>query len=72
MIVESFPLMLFIKLRSLTNGNFKKTVNAVNKTNIPFLPLKLTATWFFFTVETKWLEKNGTCTALVTVRLNWI
>ena len=36
--------MSLIKLRLLTNGNLrKKTVNAVNETNVSFLPLKLMA-----------------------------
>ena len=45
MIVENFPLTSFIKLGLLTNSNFeKKMENAINETNIPFLPLKLKAT----------------------------
>jgi len=55
MIVENFPLTSLIKLRLLTNGNFeKKMANAIIETNIPFLPLKLTATWnlVFLTVGT--------------------
>jgi len=34
-----------MKFKSLPNGNFKKTENVVNETNITFLPLKLTANW---------------------------
>ena len=37
----NFPLTLFKKMRSLTNGNFKKTENTVNETNLrSFLPSK--------------------------------
>ena len=32
----------------LTNDNLKKTENAVDGTNVPFLPLKLTANWNFY------------------------
>ena len=57
----------------MTNGNFRKTENAVTVTNVPFLPLKLTANWKFYFVNgwnwplTKWLEKVGTCPVLVPV-----
>ena len=43
-IVENFPLTSLIMLRSLTNGNSKRILNAVKETNVPFLPLELTAT----------------------------
>ena len=38
MVVEKFPLMQLIKLRSLTIGNY-----FLNGTNVLFLPLELTA-----------------------------
>ena len=46
MIFENFMLTLLIKLRSLPNSHLikKKPANAVNETNVLFLPLKLTAT----------------------------
>ena len=45
MVVDNFLLTPFIKLISLTNGNLKKTVNAVNETKFRSFPLKLTVTW---------------------------
>ena len=43
MIVENFPLASLIKMKLSTNGNLKND-KAVNEKNVPFLPLKLTAT----------------------------
>ena len=52
-----------IKLRSLTNSNFKKSENIVNETNVPFLPLKLTASYF--------LLKRMELTINATTRKSW-
>ena len=44
-IFENFPLKLIIDKIEIVNGRyFLKTENDANRTNVPFLPLKLTAT----------------------------
>ena len=53
--IYSFNALL---ITSLTKGSLQKAENTVNKTNVPFLTLKLPET------ITQRLEKVGTCPAL--------